>query len=154
MMRRAVIAIAFLALAAVPARAGLAYDPGLAGFQPRVPISQLGRLGSWFDPSRFRMSSSLTVGSGFGAGTQTSALNVTSFSYQFKAPITMQVRLGNAFGPGAAKNGSSFFLEGLEMSYQPNANTLFHVQFQNVRSPLQLHRYGSGWGAPGSWNGY
>lgn len=148
MMRRAVLLACLLSMAAATAHAGLAFDPGIAGFQPRVPISGLARAGSWFDASRLRMSSTLTVGSGWGDGAQTSALQVTSFSYQFKAPVTMQVRLGNAFGPGAAQNGSSFFLEGLDVAYQPSASTLLRVQFQNVRSPLQYQRYGA---YPGLW---
>ncbi len=148
MKRIAVLFAVALTLAAATAHAGLGYDPGIAGFQPRVPISALGRASSWFDPSRLHLASTFTVGSGFGAGTGTNALQVTSLSYQFRAPLTMQVRLGNAFGPDAARRGSSFFLEGLDVAYQPSANTLFRVQFQNVRSPLQVNR----WGAyPGDW---
>ena len=102
-------------------------------------MGTLGGLTSHFDPSQFHMSATVSMGSGYGAGA--SALQTTSFSYQFRAPLAVSVQVGNAFGAGAA-SGSSFFLQGLDVSYKPTANSMFRVQFQNVRSPLQ-YGYGS-----------
>ena len=91
---------------------------------------------SWFDPSRLHLSSTVSVGSGFG-GTS-SALSVTSLSYAFKAPLTMSVSLGNTFGMNGVHNGgSAFFLEGFDVAWRPSQNTLFRVEMHNVRSPLQ-----------------
>ncbi len=148
MIRRCIVLVfATLALTAATATAGSLSDPLAAGFTPRVPVSALGMMGSWFDPSRLHMSSTFSVGSssGTGWGAGTNALQTTSFSYAFKAPVWMSVSVGNAFGPGAA-NGSSFFLQGLDLAYQPTANSVFRIQFQNVRSPLQ---YGNSMYAPG-----
>ncbi len=144
MIRRFAVALIAVSLMAAAAHAQTGFESVASSFQPRVPVSllgSLGSLGSMFDPSRFHMSSTITVGSGYGFGT--SALQVTSFSYQFRAPLAMSVRVGNAFGSGAA-SGSSMFLEGLDLSYRPSANSIFRVQFQNVRSPLQYGGYGFG----------
>jgi hypothetical protein len=139
MMRRISLAFAALALTAAAASAGSLFDPQAAGFRPLVPISALGVPASWFDPSRLHLSSTITVGSGFGGGTN--ALQVTNFQYQLARPLSMSVSLGNAFGTGSASN-SSFFLEGLDLTYKPGANSLLRVQFRDVRSPLQ---YGYGY---------
>jgi len=146
MIRRLALVLALVSLAAAAASAGTFADPQAAGFQPRVPVSSLGTLGSWFDPSRLHMSNTFTVGSGWG-GSAANALNVTSFSYRFRAPLTMNVSVGNSFGPGAASRTSAFFLEGLDLTYHPSANSTFQIQYRDVRSPLQ---YGySGLAGPG-----
>ncbi len=123
------------------ALAGPLSDAGAAGFAPRVPVSLFARPSMGLDLSRLHFTSTTTVGSGWGGG-GTQALQTTSLSYQFKAPATLRVSLGNAFGASSA-NGSSFFLQGLDFSYQPTANSMFRVQFNNVRSPLQYGGFGS-----------
>jgi len=132
-------AIVLAVLSAPTARAGLLTDPGAAGFSPRVPLSAFTRPASWFDPSRLHLMSTVSVGSGFSGGTQ--ALQVTRLSYQFKAPVTMGVSLGNTFGFDRARSGSPFFLEGLDLTWRPNAHSIFRVEMHDVRSPLQY-----GWG--------
>jgi hypothetical protein len=132
--------VATLGMAA-PARAGLLSDPESAGFSPRVPLSAFARPASWFDPSRLRLMSTVSVGSGFGG--QTSALQVTRLSYQFGAPLTMSVSVGNTFGTYGSKN-SSFFLEGLDVQWRPNANSIFRIEMRDIRSPLQYSQWGRG----------
>jgi len=105
-----------------------------SAYVPRVPISALARPVSAFDPSRLRVSSLVSVGSGWGGGTQ--ALQVTSFSYRFDAPVEMRVSLGNAWGSQVAGR-SSFFLEGVDLAFRPSANTFFQIHYQDRRSPLQ-----------------
>jgi hypothetical protein len=142
MIRRLAVALVALSLTAAAAHAGSGFESVSAGFQPRVPVSLLGSLGgltSRFDPSRFHMSTTVSMGTGYGMGA--SGMAVTSFSYQFRAPVAMSVRVGSALGAGTSAN-SSMFLEGLDLSYRPSANSVFRVQFQNVRSPLQ-YGYGS-----------
>lgn len=130
-----------LALPAV-ASAGL-LDSG-AGWSPRVPVSALARPATWFDPSRLQISSLVSVGSGGFGGT--SALQVTSLSYRFDAPVSMSVSLGNAWG-GTGDGRSAFFLEGFNLQYRPNPSMQFQVQFRDLRSPLQLQSGPSGfWG--------
>ena len=106
------------------------------GFTPRVPVSALARPAAWFDPSRLHISSSLSFGSGFGRGSE--ALQVTSLSYRFQAPLWMNVSLGNAFGPSAPRSGGSFFLEGLDAGYRPFSNLEIQIHYRDLRSPLQL----------------
>ena len=155
-LRLAAVVLAAL-LAAVPACAGEFDVPvsngfggfgssGSAGFQPLVPISGFARAASWFDPSRLHLSSTVSVGSYSGT---TSALQVTSLSYQFKAPISMSVSIGNSFGPNATGGTNPFFLEGFNLNWQPNAHSSFRVEMHNVRSPLQLDPFGSGYGYGG-----
>lgn len=147
MTRRSALTLAVFALALSPfvtrAHASVLSDPGAAGFTPRVPLSAFARPASWFDPSRLHLASIVSVGSGFGGNT--SALQVTSLAYQFRAPFTMSVSLGNTFGFDRARNGGSpFFLEGVDLTWRPNRNSIFRVEMHDVRSPLQ---YGYGpWG--------
>jgi hypothetical protein len=145
MMRRAVVLVALLACSssAALAQSGTFSDPASAGFSPRVPVSALARPAAWFDPARLHMSSTIAVGSGWGT---TSALQSTSFMYQFRAPVSMSVTVGNELGTGGASHGASFFLQGLDLSWKPNGNSMLRVQFQNLRSPLQ---YGNGYGYAG-----
>jgi hypothetical protein len=121
------------------AHAGLLSDPENAGFSPRVPLSAFARPASWFDPSRLHLMSTVSVGSGFGG--QTSALQTTRLSYQFGKPLTMSVSVGNTFGLDKAR-GSSFFLEGFDLSWRPSANSVFRVEMRDVRSPLQYDYWG------------
>jgi len=140
---------AALACAAAPAVSAQSFDPpGLAGFNPQVPVSAFARPAAWFDPARLHMSTTVSVGSGWG-GT-TSALQVTTFDYAFRAPMRMQVSVGNTWGTGQ-EGGANFFLEGLALDYRPSASTSIRIQYRNVRSPLQYGYNGYG---PGLWGGY
>jgi hypothetical protein len=137
-LRALPLVLAALAFAASGARAS-SLDPGPSlGYVPRVPISALARPISAIDPSRFHVSTMVSVGSGSGWGAGTQALQVTSLSYQFKAPIEMRVSVGNAWG-SQAQGGSSFFLEGADLTFRPNANSFLQISYQNVRSPLQYN---------------
>ena len=132
---RLVLALAVLApLAAAPVHAGGLDAPGLSGFTPEVPVSAFARPASWFDPSRMHVSTTVSVGSGFG-GT-TSALQVTSLDYAFGKPLAMRVSVGNTLGTGPG-NGANFFLEGLTLDYRPSASTSIRIQYRDLRSPLQ-----------------
>lgn len=143
MLRRAFLMMAVLAALAVPVFAGDFSTPVATGFTPRVPVSAFARPLSWFDSSRLHMTHSIAVGSGFSGGT--SALQTTEFAYAFKAPLTMRVSVGNTLGTGLQSNGANFFLQGLDMAWQPNSHSTLRIQYQNVRSPLQ---YGNSWGSP------
>lgn len=145
LIRIAVFALLFTSgLAAQSAAA--AFDRGELlgqGYTPRVPVSALARPAAWFDPSRLQVSTSVTVGSGFGSGAN--ALQVTRFAYRFGAPLWMNVNVGNAWGPGSARGNSAFFLEGLDVGYQPLPGLKFQVHYRDIRSPLQMP-YGYGYG--------
>jgi len=148
----AVIALSSL-VAAGPARAGFDVpvshgfggfgSSGSSGFQPLVPISGFARAASWFDPARLHLSSTVSVGSTYGV---TSALQVTSLSYQFGRPLSMSVSIGNSFGPNAIGGTNPFFLEGFNLTWRPNANSVFQIEMHDVRSPLQLDPLGRGYG--------
>jgi hypothetical protein len=139
------IALAALAVAVPASAGGLAGDT--PGFAPRVPVSSLALPG--FDMSRLHITTSVSVGSGFGRGTN--ALQVTSLSYQFGAPLWMNVSLGNAWGQSNPNGRSSFFLEGFQVAYRPIPSMLIQVQYRDIRSPLQYSDYnypGYGFSAP------
>ena len=144
--RSIVLAITILGalLAAPRAHAGFLNDPANAGFTPRVPLSAFARPASWFDPSRLKLASTMSFGTGLGGGAD--GLSVTSLSYHFRAPVTMSVNIGTAFGANAARSQNPFFLEGLNVTWQPSRNTLFRVEMRDVRSPLQY-----GYGGYGPW---
>jgi hypothetical protein len=108
---------------------------GGSGFSPQVPVSAFARPASWLDPQRLHLTSSVSVGSGFG-GTQ--ALQVTSLSYQFSAPLTLGVSVGNAWGSNTPGRSGSPFLEGLDVSYRPFSSMMVRFQYRDIRSPLQF----------------
>jgi hypothetical protein len=138
-----VLVLALAVLPALTASAVSAYAQGLAGgYEPRVPVSKFARPAGWLDPSRLRIATSVSVGTGYAG--KASGLQVTSFAYQFQRPVWLEVSLGNAFGAGnAGSNG--MFLESLRFGFRPSANTTFQVQFRDMRSPLQ-YGYGHGYG--------
>lgn len=130
------------------ARAGMLSE---SGFAPRVPVSAFaspGLLG--LDMSRFHVMNTVSFGTGWNG--RSSALNVTSLSYQFRAPLTMSVSVGNTFGtrfsndPSARGASSNFFLEGFDLAWQPNKNSILRIEMHDVRSPLQYGRSGYGHG--------
>lgn len=133
---RALALGAALVVVASQARAAIGSSFGSSnfGYAPRVPVSALGQSLNWFDPSRLHISTSFSMGSGWGSGT--SAMQVTSFAYQFRMPVTMSVSLGNAWGASTSK-GSSMFLEGLDLGYHPFSSLSIQVHYRDFRSPLQ-----------------
>ncbi len=144
----AALVLACLAASAAAANGFTEPAPAWSGahsrFSPRVPLSAFTAPASWFDPSRLHLTSTVSIGSGFDG--RSSGLSVTRLSYAFRAPVTMGVSLGNTFGRDRTQGGSPFFLEGLDLSWRPNANSLFRVEFHDVRSPLQYGRWGHPWG--------
>jgi hypothetical protein len=148
-MRRTLTVLASVAVLGLASSAHAALNGfGSAGYAPRVPVSPLAL--SWFDASRLNVSSTLSVGSGSGFGTN--ALQVTRLSYSFDAPVWLSVSLGNSFGPAAGRGSGKFFLEGFEAAYRPTPNMFFQVQYRDFRSPLQMSPLGAspflqdGWG--------
>jgi len=123
------------------------------GYSPQVPVSSFARTAKWFDPSRLHVTAEMNVGSG-GYGGGTTGLQVTRFDYRFGAPLAMRVSVGNAFGSNVQNNGQ-FFLEGLDVAYQPFKSLTIQVNYRDIRSPLQYgNAYGYGpWGqfASRSW---
>lgn len=139
MKRSHLIFVAALAAAACLQQPASAGSFGAPGYSPRVPVSGLGI--SWFDPSRLHMSTSLSMGTGFGGGSN--GLQVTSLSYQVGNPLWVSVSLGNSFGANAGRNAGKFFLEGFQAAYRPSPNMVFQIQYQDRRSPLQYSPYGA-----------
>jgi hypothetical protein len=150
-LRIAVLAsmVALLAvLLSGPAAAGVL--GGSPNFSPRVPVSAFGLASDWLDPSRLHVSSMVSVGSSsWGPSRGTSALQVTTLSYSFKAPVAMSVSLGNAWGANTTRGGQSFYLQGFSLAYQPSRSMQLQIQYQDLRSPLQYPQ--SGFGVPGRW---
>lgn len=139
-MRNGFVALAVVVLAlASSGAAGAATDEYGSALRTQVPISALARPAAWLDPSRMKLSTELMIGSGFGGPAQ--GLQVTRLQYQFGQPLTMRLSLGNAFGAARGRD-SGFFLEGLDLSYQPFGSFLVQVHYQDVRSPLQYGRSG------------
>ncbi len=114
-LRIAVPALVIALLAALlsgPAAAGAIGGSPL--FSPRVPVSAFGLARNWFDPSRLHVSSMVSVGSSSWGSRGTSALQVTTLSYSFKAPVAMSVSLGNAWGANTARSAAVVVPPGLQ----------------------------------------
>jgi hypothetical protein len=126
-----------LAIAASPAPAHSA-----SGFAAGSPVSAFARPAAWLDPQRLQVMSEVMVGTGFG-GQGVSGLQLTRFQYRLADPLAVRLSLGNAFGGGPASGAGSFFLESLDVAYQPFRSLLVQVHYQDVRSPLQLSRPGT-----------
>jgi hypothetical protein len=114
-----------------------------SSFAPLVPVSAFARPAGWFDSSRLRMSTSVSVGTGWGG--RTDALQITSLSYQLASPLAVQLSVGNTFGTGLVGNGRGMFLEGFAVAYRPHPSFQINVDYRDVRSPLQYsNTYGIG----------
>jgi hypothetical protein len=138
-MRAAALIAVLLLLAAGTSHAGdwSGASPS-PSYQPQVPISALARPSVWLDPSRLHFATSFSFGSGFGGS---SALQVTSLSYQFRAPLWLNVSMGNMWSGSSMRNGSPF-LEGIDLGYRPFSSMLLRIQYRDIRSPLQYDPYG------------
>ena len=143
----AVVAALSLLSASGRARAG-AFDSA-PSFVPRVPVSTFGLPRDWFGDSQLHVTTTMSMGTSSWGSRGMNGLQVTTLSYSFHAPVSMSVSLGNAWGANSASGRSSFFLEGLNLAYRPSANFLFQVQYQDLRSPLQMDSYG--FRGPGRW---
>ena len=141
------VAALLVSLLAGPSAAGAIGGAPL--FSPRVPVSAFGLARDWFDPSRLHVSSMVSVGSSSWGSRGTSALQVTTLSYSFKAPVAMSVSVGNAWGANTPRGGQSLYLQGFSLAYQPSRTMQFQIQYQDLRSPLQYQPYG--FGSPGRW---
>jgi hypothetical protein len=117
-------------------------------FTPRVPVSAFG-LPHWFDPSRLHISTTVSMGTSSWGSPGMNAMQVTTLSYAFKAPVALSVSVGNAWGRNSTPGSQSFFLEGFRLAYQPSRSFLVQIQYQDLRSPLQLQEYG--FRGPGRW---
>jgi hypothetical protein len=122
---------------------------GSSFFSPRVPVSAFGLARDWFDPSRLHVSSMVSVGSSSWGSRGTSALQVTTLSYNFRAPVAMSVSLGNAWGSDTPRGKQSMYLQGFSLAFQPSRAMQFQIQYEDLRSPLQRQQYG--FGAPERW---
>lgn len=149
--RPIVVLASMLTLLAVllSGRAAAGDTGGSSLFSPSVPVSAFGLARNWFDPSRLHISSLVSVGSSSWGSRGASALQVTTLSYRFKAPVAMSVSMGNAWGANTPRGGRSFYLQGFSLAYQPSRTMQFQIQYQDLRSPLQ--HQSSGFGVPGPW---
>lgn len=119
---------------------------GGSGYEPLVPVSAFARPAGWFDSSRLRISTTVSVGTGWGGGTD--ALQVTSLAYQLAAPLSVRLSVGNAFGSSAVGNARGMFLEGFAVAYRPHPSFQINVDYRDVRSPLQYSNH-TGFGTYG-----
>ncbi len=145
-MRYRRIATVLAAMLALASAGTLIADPLAAGdnsfsqqagssFSPLVPVSAFARPAGWFDSSRLRVSTTVSVGTGWGG--RTDALQVTSLSYQLASPLAVRLSVGNAFGSSAVGSGRGMFLEGFAVAYRPHPSFQINVDYRDVRSPLQ-----------------
>lgn len=139
------VAILFV-LSALPAAGDPAPAPtGAFGasqgstFSPLVPVSSFARPAGWLDLARLHVSTSVSVGSGFGGRTE--ALQVSTLSYQLANPLAVRLSIGNTFGTGSFGGGKGMFLEGFALAYQPHPSFRINVDYRDVRSLLQYSQY-------------
>ena len=138
MVAMALIASSTAAIAQMGGDGGFGSARGASSYTPRVPVSAFARPASWLDPSRLHVSTTVSVGTGWGGRTE--GLQVTSLSYQMAGPLAVRLSLGNAFGASAATRGHGMFLEGFQVAYRPFASMQINVDYRDVRSPLQYQR--------------
>src|SRR5258705_5890895 len=72
---------------AQPAPAGEFGTSGMNRYSPQVPVSGFASPASWFDPSRLHLSTSVSVGTGYGGRTQ--RLHGTSLCDQNPAALAI-----------------------------------------------------------------
>ena len=118
-----------------------------SSFAPLVPVSAFARPAGWFDASRLRVSTSVSVGTGWGGHTE--ALQVSSLTYQLASPLAVRLSVGNTFGTGVVGSGRGMFLEGFAVAYRPHPSFQINVDYRDVRSALQYSNYSNTFGYGG-----
>jgi hypothetical protein len=103
-----------------------------------------------FDPSRFSISNTMRFGyasGGYGYGGGSAGLFTSSLGYKLKPNMALQVDVGAHMNPAYGVEGMSkgIFLQGAAFSWKPSANSLFRVEYQDMRSPLQYGYSGYGY---------
>lgn len=128
---------------------------------PQGPSRSFGILPSGlFDPSKLSISNTLRFGASSGGPMNgTAGLFTSSLGYRLKPNMALSVDVGAHINPAYGYEGMSkgVFLQGAAFSWKPSANSLFRVEYQDLRSPLQYGYSGYGY-APyagfGGYNGY
>ena len=95
---------------------------------------------SLFDPTRFSISNTMRFGYTSGGPVGGSAgLFTSSLGYRLKPNMALQVDVGAHMNPVYGVEGMSkgIFLQGAAFSWKPSANSMFRVEYQDLRSPLQ-----------------
>ena len=126
-----------------------AWSMGTPGLGPLGLLSP-----SLFDPSRFTISNSLSVGyTSGGAFRGSSGLFTSSLGYRVSSSSRLRLDLGAytnpAFG-GAARQG--VFVQGAAFDWRPTSNALFRFEYRDLRSPLQYGASPYGYGSYGRWD--
>lgn len=115
------------------------FEPQLSSsISPLVPVSAFARPAGWLDASRLRVSTTVSVGTGWNGAAD--ALQITSLSYQLASPLSVRLSLGNAFGRGMSR-GNGMFLEGFAVAYRPHPSFQINVNYRDIRTPLQYQNY-------------
>lgn len=143
----ALVLVAFLWAAPVHADS-VVPSPALTGMSAPRPQGLLPS--SLFDPSRFSISNTLSFGyaggsSAYGGGT--AGLFTSSLGYRMSPNMNLRVNVGANINPayGGAGLSRGIFLEGASFDWHPTHNSLFRVEYRDMRSPLQ-NGWGSGYG--------
>ena len=103
-----------------------------------------------FDPSRFTLHTSLSMGytSGGGPYGGSAGLFTSSLGYRVSGNSMLRVDVGAhmnpAFGGGGTEKG--IFLQGAMFDWKPTHNSLVRVEYRDLRSPLQYGYGGYGYG--------
>ena len=108
-----------------------------------------------FDPSRLTISNTLRFGASSGGPmTGTAGLFTSSLGYRLKPNMALNVDVGAHINPAYGYEGTTkgIFLQGAAFSWKPSANSLFRVEYQDLRSPLQYGYYG--YSPYAGYNGY
>src|SRR5262245_13869693 len=84
-----VLVIAMPVVADPLAGTNVVAPPAGSSFSPLVPVSAFARPAGWFDASRLHVSTSVSVGTGWGG--RTDALQVTSLAYQLASPLAVRL---------------------------------------------------------------
>ncbi len=101
-----------------------------------------------FDPSRFSISNTMRFGYSSGGPVGGSAgLFTSSLGYKLKPNMALQVDVGAHLNPAYGLEGTQkgVFLQGAAFSWKPTSNSLFRVEYQDLRSPLQYGYGGYGY---------
>jgi len=142
-----VFAVTLLA-APVHAQEGSPFASPSSYEQPKTSSSLLPR--SLFDPSRLTISNSVVFGfssGGYGYGSGSAGLVTSSLGYRMSHNTALRVDVGAHVNPAFGGQGTDkgIFLQSAAFDWRPSRNSMFRVEYRDLRSPLQ----GYGYAAPG-----
>ncbi len=144
-MRNFLLAITFIALAALSATSAPRYGGGSPSFGDYLGKATRSSSLGLIDPSRVTFDHSVQMGVvGFGGGSLMQSLYSSTAHYRVSDPVSLSFTLGmmgTRYSGSGAPAMSSDFIGGVALDYRPSNNMHFRIEIAQAPGYYGLNRY-------------